>query len=107
MRTTKKDRKRNAVMLYSALKKNGGKAAIYVENSRFMAVPFQNPIYSPMVIAEGGALGTEGCWIEFFDSILEGIPQKTLYEDGFKDWVKEKAGFDITYNDGKVIMIEV
>ena len=58
------------------------------------------------MIAEGSGLGVEGCWIEFFKGILGNVPQKTYFEDGFKDWVEENAGFTISYYDGMAYIVE-
>lgn len=115
MRTTFKERQQNARNFYSILR--GGvseKAAIVVERvksgspkisrCRFWAVPSALGGMKPVVIAES-VLGVQGCFIEFLGAIKPG-PQKTIYEDGFADWVKKTFGFKITYEDGLVIMLE-
>lgn len=115
MRTTKKEREQNARQFYSTFRNGVSKnAAIVIERAessnphisrcRFWAVPSVLGGMKPVVISES-IRGIEGCFIEFLGTIKPG-PQKTLYEDGFADWLKKTFGFEITYNDGLVIMLE-
>ena len=118
MRTSKKERKENALKFYNMfMNSNCNKAAIvvsrtesksnpYVIRCQFLAVPSTLAFMEkPVVIAESAILGIEGCFIEFLQNIKE-IPQKTYYEDGFNDWLKANFGFEITYRDGLVFMLE-
>ena len=60
----------------------------------------------PIIIAESSTHGVEGCFIEFFEAILGGVPQKTYFEDDFKGWMTEKTGLMITYTDDQAFIIE-
>lgn len=116
MRTTKKERRENARRFYNMfMNSNCNKAAIVVnrmESSnpninrcQFIAVPSTLAFMkAPVVIAES-VLGIEGCFIEMLNDI-KGCIQKTYYEDGFNEWMKETYGFEITYRDGLVFMLE-
>lgn len=111
-RTTKMERKDNArkfYQLFNQYKEN--RSCIVVERNQsgkvqFIAVPGYVNFSNPIVIAESIGLGVEGCWIEFIQSIMGKIQQKTYYEDGFKEWLSETLGFNITYFDGLVFIIE-
>lgn len=115
MRTTKKEREQNARQFYSIFKMGYAKKAPIVvkrmESSnpnisrcRFLAVPSALGMASPVIIAES-VLGIQGCFIEFLGAIKPG-PQVTYYEEGFNDWVKKNFGFEITFDNGLVLMLE-
>lgn len=116
MRTTKKERKENARRFYNIfMNSNCNKAAIVVKRMessnpnihrcQFIAVPSTLAFMEvPVVIAES-VLGIEGCFIEMLNDI-KGCVQKTYYEDGFNEWLKKEYGFEITYKDGLVFMLE-
>lgn len=111
-RTTKKERKENArnfYQLFNSYKEN--KACIVVNRNRngrtqFLVAPDYLNTGSQIIIAEDAYLGVEGCWIEFIQSIMGGIQQKTYSEDGFTEWLSETLGFAITYFDGVVFIVE-
>lgn len=108
-RTTKQERRKNVKQFYTSfmsgtldrtcviVKRNKGNRCQFTAVSGVLQG-------SPIIIAES-KFGIEGCFIEFFDNI-KGISQKTYYEDGFKDWVIDNFGFDITYFDGQVFIWE-
>ncbi|MCC2253589.1 hypothetical protein LKD70_03910 [Ruminococcus sp. CLA-AA-H200] len=58
----------------------------------------------PVVISES-TFGIEGCFIEPLEAIKPCI-QKTYFEDGFTEWLKREYGFEITYKDGLVFILE-
>ena len=60
---------------------------------------------NPVIIAESNVLGIEGCFIELLEFVKPCV-QETYYEDGFNEWLKETYGFEITYKDGLVFMLE-
>lgn len=118
MRTTKKNRKENAVRFYNMfMNGNCNQAAIVVERlksnisninkCRFLTVPSTLAFMEePLVIAES-ELGMTGCFIEFLDAIKPTKEnRKTYFEYGFNDWLEETYKFRITYNDGLVCMLE-
>lgn len=118
MRISKKERKENAERFYKTfMNSNCNKAAIVVQKTesktnpninrcQFWAVPSTLAyMEAPIIIAESNVLGVEGCFIEFLESIKPCI-QKTYYEDGFNEWLKKTYGFEITYKDGLVFMLE-
>ena len=117
MRVSKKDREKNAKQFYQVFM-NGcsNKAAIVVQRNdsttspnvnrvQFLAVPSSLAYGEPVVIAESTTHGIEGCFIELLGFIKSGA-QKTYYEDGFNEWLKDTYGFEITYKDGFVFMLE-
>ena len=118
MRVSKKDREKNARQFYRTFIDGcSNKAAIVVQRNnsttnpnvnrvQFMAVPSSLAYAEPVVIAESSTHGIEGCFIELIGFIKGGIVQKTYYEDGFNEWLKETCGFEITYKDGFVFMLE-
>lgn len=115
MRVSKKERKENAKSFYQQFM-NGysTKTAIVVNRQdsknpniarcQFLAVPGSVASGTPVVIAES-VWGVEGCFMELLENIKL-CPQKTYYENGFDDWLKETFGFEITYKDGFVFMLE-
>lgn len=111
-RTTKEERKRNANNFYQLFNNHEENIACIVvernDNNRtqFVTVPGSLNWSNPIVIAENSALGVEGCWIELIKSIKGGIKQTTYFEDDFKEWLKETMGFEITYYDGLVFVLE-
>lgn len=118
MRTSKKERKKNALNFYRTfMNSNCNKAAIVVWRvpssnpnrniCRFMAVPSTLAyMEKPVVIAES-ASGIAGCFTEFLQHVgTEECPQKRYFDDGYNDWLEEECGFRITYKDGLVFMIE-
>lgn len=111
-RTSKKERKDNAINFYQLFNNYEENRACIVVNrnnngrTQFLVVPGYLNFANPIVIAENAILGIEGCWIEFIESIIGKIQQKTYYEDGFKEWLTEITGFSITYYDGMVFIIE-
>lgn len=117
MRISKKEREKNARQFYENFV-NGfsDKAAIVVRRYdsttnpnvnrvQFLAVISGTSYGEPNVIAESSTLGIEGCFMELF-GFLKGGKQTTYYEDGFNKWMKETYGFEITYKDGLVFMLE-
>lgn len=117
MRISKKERNINAKNFYvSFMNKKEPRCVIvvqkdepsknnpYIQRTQFLVSVDEQ--LKPLVIAESSTHGVEGCFIEFFSAILGGVPQKTYYEPGFKDWVKEKTGLDVTYYDGQAFIIE-
>lgn len=111
-RTTKRERQDNARKFYQLFHAHENNRQCIVVNRndngriQFLAVPGMLNWANPVVIAENKALGIEGCWIELISSIKGGIKQKTYYEDGFKEWMGEVLGFEITYYDGVVFIVE-
>ena len=118
MRISKKERKENARKFYNMfMNSNCNKAAIVVQRTesktnpninrcQFLAVPSTLAFMeNPVIIAESNVLGIEGCFIELLEFIKPCV-QKTYYEDGFNEWLKETYGFEITYKDGLVFMLE-
>lgn len=113
-RTTRKEREENARQFYAMLQ-NHKRAAVVVERNDSTTNPYVNRVKfltrlgsnsaEPMVIAESSSLGTDGCFIEFFESLGAHV-QKTMYEDGFDDWLRRTFHFRITYNDGLVMIFE-
>ena len=119
MRISKKERKENARRFYDMfMNSNCTKAAIVVERTenktnpninrcRFLAVSSTLAFMEkPVIIAESNVLGIEGCFMELLDFIKSCKQRKTNYEDGFNDWLMETYGFEITYKDGLVFMLE-
>ena len=119
MRTSKKERKENAVKFYNMfMNSNCNKAAIVVERKesktnpnvnrcQFLAVPSTLAFKEkPVIIAESNILGIGGCFMELLDFIKPCKQRKTYYEDGFNEWLKKTYGFEITYKDGLVFMLE-
>lgn len=119
MRISKKERKENAKRFYSMfINSNCNKAAIVVKRTESKTNPNINRcqflavastlafMENPVIIAESNVLGIEGCFIELLDFIKPCIQRKTYYEDGFNDWLMETYGFEITYKDGFVFMLE-
>lgn len=115
MRTTKAERKDNAISFYrNFMHGNYNKIAVVVERTessnpcisrcRFIARVTPLAMVAPLVIAES-TMGVEGCFIELLSSIRS-CPQKTYHEDGFDKWLKDTYGFSITYRDGLVFMFE-
>lgn len=116
MRTSKQERKENALRFYSAfMNSNSNKAAIVVQrlNSsnphinkcQFLAVPSTLAyMENPVVIAES-TLGIEGCFMELLE-FIKPCRQKTYWEDEFNEWLLKEFGFEITYKDGFVFMLE-
>lgn len=116
MRTSKKERKKNAVVFYNLfMNSNCNQAAVVVNRlpssnpnmcrCQFLAVPSTLAFMEkPVVIAES-TLGIEGCFMELIGFIYGGV-QKKYYEDGFNEWLDKTCGFRITYKDGLVFMFE-
>ena len=118
MRTSKKERKENAVKFYNMFMNSScNKAAIVVNrmesktNSninrcQFLAVPSTLAFMEkPIIIAESSTFGIEGCFMELLE-FIKPCSQKTYYEDGFNEWLMKRYGFEITYIDGLVFMLE-
>ena len=119
MRISKKERKENAGRFYNIfMNSNCTQAAIVVERTeskinpnisrcQFLAVPSTLAFMeNPVIIAESNILGIEGCFMELLDFIKPCKQRKTYYEDGFNKWLMETCGFEITYKDGFVFMLE-
>lgn len=116
MRTSKKERRENAVRFYNMfMNSNCNKAAIVAKRTesktnpninrcQFLAVPSAF-MEKPVIIAESSILGIEGCFMELL-KYIKPCRQKTYYEDGFNEWMMETYGFGITYKDGFVFMLE-
>ena len=116
MRTTKKERKENAKRFYDMFMNSScNKAALVVVRTKssnpninrckFLVVPSTLAYMGkPVVIAES-ILGIEGCFIELL-GFIKPCAQKTYYEDGFNEWLIKNYGFEITYEDGLVFMLE-
>lgn len=118
MRISKKERKENAIKFYNMfMNSNCNKAAIVVDRTesktnpninrfQFLAVPSTlGFMEKPVVIAESNVLGIEGCFMELLE-FIKPCRQKTYYEEGFNKWLMETYGFEITYRDGFVFMLE-
>ncbi len=116
MRTSKKERKENALRFYNMFMNSScNKAAIVIKRTnssnpninrcQFLTVP-STLVYmeNPVVIAES-TLGIEGCFMELLGFIKK-CRQKTYYEDGFNKWLMRTYRFEITYKDGLVFMLE-
>lgn len=119
MRISKKERKENARRFYNMFMNSScKKAAIVVERTeskinpninrcQFLALPSTLAFMEkPVIIAESNVLGIEGCFMELLDFIKLCKQRKTYYEDGFNKWLMEIYGFEITYKDGLVFMLE-
>ncbi len=116
MRTSKKERKENALKFYNMFMNSScNKAAIVVKRTnssnpninrcQFLTVPSTLAyMENPVVIAES-TLGIEGCFMELLGFIKK-CRQKTYYENGFNEWLMRTYGFEITYKDGFVFMLE-
>lgn len=116
MRISKKERKENALKWYNIfMNSNCNKSAIVVKRTdssnpnicrcQFLTVPSTLAFMeNPIVIAES-TMGIQGCFMELLGSI-KSVPQKTYYEDGFNEWILNAYGFEITYKDGLVFMLE-
>ena len=98
MRTTKAERKQNAIKIYNSLLNSGSQAIVVQRNdskntpyvkTQFVAASFGNPV----VIAESGTLGIEGCFIELIEFLKGGIVQTTYHECGFNEWLKKKSRY--------------
>lgn len=118
MRISKKERKENAKRFYNMfMNSNCNKVAIVVERTesktnpninrcQFLAVPSTLAFMEkPVIIAESSIFGIEGCFMELLE-FIKPCKQKTYYEDGFNEWLMETYGFEITYKDGFVFMLE-
>lgn len=120
MRTSKKERKENALRFYNMfMNSNCNKAAIVVQRSdssnpnisrcQFLTVPSTLAyMENPIVIAES-TLGIDGCFRELLDFLNNGyepLEKKSYYDDGFNEWLNGIYGFEITYKDGFVFMLE-
>lgn len=120
MRTSKKERKANALRFYNMfMNSNCNKAAIVVQRSessnpnisrcQFLTVPSTLAyMENPIVIAES-TLGIDGCFRELLDFLNNGyepLEKKSYYDDGFNEWLNGIYGFEITYKDGLVFMLE-
>lgn len=120
MRTSKKERKANALRFHNMfMNSNCNKAAIVVQRSessnpnicrcQFLTVPSTLAyMENPIVIAES-ALGIDGCFRELLDFLNNGyepLEKKSYYDDGFNEWLNDIYGFEITYKDGFVFMLE-
>lgn len=118
MRISKKKRKENARRFYNMfMNSNCMKAAIVVNRTesktnpninrcRFLAVPSTLAFMKEPVIIAESILGIEGCFMELLDFIKPCKQRKTYYEDGFNEWLMKTYGFEITYKDGLVFMLE-
>lgn len=119
MRTSKKERKENARRFYSIfMNSNCNKAAIVVERTesktnpninrcQFLTVPSTlGFMEKPIIIAESNVDGIEGCFMELLNFIKPCRQKKIYHEDGFNEWLLETYGFEITYKDGLVFMLE-
>ena len=117
MRTNKKERKENAQSFYRMfMNGNCNKTAIVIKRIKssnpniskcqFIAVPPSDLAYmqKEFVIAES-ILGISGCFMELLSNIKK-CTQKTYWEDEFNKWLMENYGFEITYKDGLVFMLE-
>lgn len=110
-RTTKAERKQNARNFYQVYKGYvENRACIVVQRNENDRVQFLTTIGScnrnPMVIAETVNLGITGCWKEFIQNIAGNIDQVGYFEPDFDKWLIKTMGFDITYYDGLVFIIE-
>lgn len=114
MRTTKKEREKNARQFYqNFMNGNCDQTAVvvyrkksnnpHISRCQFVAIPYSVGFMSPVVIAES-VLGIDGCFMEFL-SFIKSCSQKTYHEDGFNEWLHETYGFEITYQDGLVFML--
>lgn len=119
MRISRKERKENAKRFYNMfMNSNCNKAAIVVERTESKTNPNINRcqflavtstlafMEKPVIIAESNVLGIEGCFMELLDFIKPCKQRKTYYDDGFNNWLMETYGFEITYKDGFVFMLE-
>lgn len=124
-RTTKKERKQNAICFYENFKKySPNKVAVvvkrnpsttnpYVRRTQFLTLPVCNgksqyPNCEPVVIAESSTHGLEGCYMEFIEFVYGGRQDILYYEDRtrFFQWFYKTLGIKITYDDNFVIMFE-
>lgn len=116
MRTAKNERNKNAKRFYQTLMKGNCKQAAIVihrpestnpniHRCQFWAVVTPLAFMEkPVVIAES-VLGIPGCFKEFLNNVKPCI-QKDYYDDEFNRWLKKTYGFEITYKDGLVFMLE-
>lgn len=120
MRTSKKERKENALRFYNMFMNSScNKAAIVVKRTnssnpninrcQFLTVPSTLAyMENPVVIAES-TFGIDGCFMEllgFLNNGYEPMEQKSYWDNGFNEWLNEIYGFEITYKDGFVFMLE-
>lgn len=118
MRISKKERKENALKFYNMfMNSNCNKAAIVIKRTESKTNPNINKcqflaatstlafMEKPIVIAESSINGIEGCFMELLE-FIKPYRLKTYYEDGFNEWLMETYGFEITYKDGFVFMLE-
>ena len=115
MRTTKKERQKNARKIHYALMHcNYNKIAVVVNRTdssnpnvsrcQFLAVNPLSSINKPIILAESTS-GITGCFIEFISSFYDGV-QKEYFEVDFNNWLAKTLHFRITYDDGYIIMLE-
>lgn len=120
MRTPKKERKENALRFYNMFMNSScNKSAIVVKRTnssnpninrcQFLTVPSTLAyMENPVVIAES-TFGIDGCFREFLEFINNGyepMERKSYWDDGFNEWLNSIYGFEITYKDGLVFMLE-
>lgn len=78
-----------------------------INRCQFFAVLFTLAFMeNPIIIAESNISGIEGCFMVLLDFIEPCKQRKTYYEEGFNKWPMETYGFEITYKDGFVFMLE-
>ena len=115
-RTTRSERKENAVRFYNGLKefkkvsliveRTESKANPNIQPCRFVSVCSDTGYGVPRVIAASN-LGIQGCFVELFSSIGVAAERQTAYQNAkFDEWVMTNFGFSITYNDGLVMIFE-
>ena len=115
MRTTKKERQKNARKIRHALMQgNYNKIAVVVNRTdssnpnvsrcQFLAVNPLSGSNKPIIFAESN-LGIAGCFIEFISSFYDGV-QKDYFEVDFNNWLAKTLHFRVTYDDGYIIMLE-
>jgi hypothetical protein len=113
-RTSKKERKENAVSFWNTFSQNG-RAAIVVERmdptttpninrTRFLSVATSLK-GRPVVIAESPSEGVAGCFYELLRNI-NNIQQVGFHETEFKSWLRKNYHIAITYDDGYVMFVE-
>ena len=111
-RTTKEERRKNAQIMYAHLMNHPSREsiqAIVISKGKQGSCQFKACVYKdevPRVIAESHHSGEEGCFFELFESLRPNLPQKTMYEDGFKGWVDHQFAIQIEYNDGLVMLFK-
>ncbi len=114
MRTTKKEREKNAREFYQMfMNGNYCQAAIVVNRIKrstinrcqFLTVKSSLAyMENPVMIAES-IMGISGCFYELLSFLKFSEQQKNYFDDDFNNWLEKNYNFKIIYKDGLVFML--